>query len=110
MTDRPTDIVTKAKAFVEGLSPEALRDVLGKMQEIHDGAGESLGQPGWVYRSIPWCTRDAMNMLIDIIGEGNMQWLAMTTRNEDDVRGQVLISPDGLANLTRHATAAKVPA
>lgn len=56
---------------------------------------ESLGKPGWTYRDVPRMVPELFYKFIEIVGEENLHWLAMSNYG-DTLRGQVLISPDGM--------------
>ena len=58
---------------------------------------EALMVAGWQYRDIPWCTPAVWDEFLEIAGEGNYHVLARTTMPGRGKRGQVLISPEGMA-------------
>lgn len=64
--------------------------------------GKTLYADGWVYRDLPRMTRDALDALLDIIGEDNVEWLSFADYG-GAYRGQVMISPDGMARLKQRA-------
>lgn len=66
---------------------------------------ESLGRPGWQYRDLPRLSPDLMAQFKALIGEENLFWVTYADYG-DSQRGQVLISPDGLARITAHAASA----
>lgn len=62
--------------------------------------GKTLRADGWVYRDIPGrLSHEMWDHLLDIIGAENFQILGMSVGN-DWKRGQLMISPDGMKNLT----------
>ena len=64
------------------------------------GLAESMGLPDWEYRDVPWTDDEVFQRLVDGIGESNIKVLAMTrVKGKGRVRGQILISPQGMVNL-----------
>lgn len=59
---------------------------------------EQLGCPGWHYRDIPWITDEYFDKLIDIIGKDNIKCI-VSSRRDNAIRGQFLISPEGIENI-----------
>lgn len=64
--------------------------------------GKTYRADGWVYRDVDWMTSEFFDTLNQIIGEENIVWLAVSTC-DGDKRGQCLVSPDGMKNLTAYA-------
>lgn len=61
--------------------------------------GKTLRADGWVYRDIPGrLSLEMWDHLMDVIGAGNCEVLALSI-GDDWVRGQLMISPDGMKNL-----------
>lgn len=69
--------------------------------------GETLVADGWVYRDMAVVMSPEMwNRLLSIIGDGECRILAMSEGVRADgpwVRGQLLISPTGMENMTAYA-------
>jgi len=64
--------------------------------------GQTLRADGWVYRDLPGRLSPEMwDTLIETLGDGNYRILAMTITS-DYVRGQFMISPEGMKNLARY--------
>lgn len=76
-------------------------------KSMSDGLGKELGLEGWHYRDLPNMTPDAWRKLEGIIGPKNVTRVTWAKRTWPDgattERGQVMISPEGIANLTAHA-------
>jgi hypothetical protein len=59
---------------------------------------ESLGKPGWVYRDLPRMVPELFYKFIELAGDENLHWITFANYGYA-LRGQVLISPDGMKNL-----------
>lgn len=62
------------------------------------------GYEDWVYKDIPWCSAEYWNRFIDLLGPSNSKILVMSSRFIDGVeylRGQMFISPQGMANIVK---------
>ncbi len=59
---------------------------------------ESLGKPGWTYKDLPRMGPELFYKFIEIAGDENLHWITMANYGYT-LRGQVLISPDGMKNL-----------
>lgn len=62
---------------------------------------------GWVYRDISWVRHDFWKQLLDIFGENQYKFLAVSQQvfkddNELYFRGQVLLSPEAIENCKNH--------
>lgn len=57
---------------------------------------EELMAEGWAYRDLPRMTPDALQMLLDIVGEENTKWITFAKYGSGAVRGQLMISPAGI--------------
>lgn len=79
--------------------------------------GIPLGEPvkdktyiadGWVYRDIPGrFSHEMWDKFLGLLGEGNYVILAKSESEADDwVRGQFLISPDGMKNMAEYSSQA----
>jgi len=74
---------------------------------------KALGKPGWTYRDLPRMTPELMEKFQEVAGDENLHWItfAQYTKNTEDginsVRGQVLISPEGVINLSTYAKESK---
>lgn len=66
---------------------EAIKDD-PSMAEYHD----------WHYRDLPRMSQESLDALKNIIGESNLKWLTFADYGTS-VRGQVLISPNGMEAL-----------
>lgn len=68
--------------------------------------GKTYRADGWVYRDVP--IRLSYKMwyrLLEILGEGNYFLLAKSeSKNDDWIRGQFLISPQGIESLIEYST------
>lgn len=72
-----------------------------------DQAGEEmakgLGKPGWAYRDLPNMLPEYMDQLLDWVGSKDYEFITFSERVWPDghatVRGQVLISPEGMDRL-----------
>lgn len=67
--------------------------------------GETYLQDGWVYRDPSKMTSALWNEFLGIIGEGNYRLMSHAKYHgsgEVYERGQLLISPAGMDNLTSH--------
>lgn len=73
------------------------------MAEMHAALAKEMGYPGWTYRDIPWVTPDVWDKFFDIAGQENCKIIITTRQGDDRCRGQVLISPVGMARLQAHA-------
>jgi len=76
--------------------------------------GETLVADGWVYRDFPAVSLKCWQEVLSIAGEGNLRLLVMTiiTRKGDPtkyVRGQALVSPEGMSRLINHSSNRKEP-
>lgn len=68
------------------------------LREIDDAMAEECGMPGWTYRDLPRMVPELFYKFIEIAGHENLHWITMANYG-DTLRGQVLISPDGMKNL-----------
>lgn len=67
---------------------------------------DKLIAEGWVYKDLPWMTAEALDLFLSILGRNNYIGLAVSIRpGTGEKRGQILINPDGLANLRGYAGA-----
>jgi hypothetical protein len=70
--------------------------------------GETLIADGWVYRDLPRMTQETMNTFLDIVGEENTRFLTFARyKPQNDVRGQLLISPAGMDRMKAYSAAKK---
>ena len=60
--------------------------------------GKTLVADGWAYRDVPRMTQDAWKLLMGIIGADNVELLSFANYGTA-VRGQMMISPEGMVNL-----------
>lgn len=70
--------------------------------------GETLIADGWIYKDLPKMLPALWDELMGVIGEGNYRLLTMAEYRRGDqtlVRGQILISPSGIANIRAQTTA-----
>lgn len=58
----------------------------------------------WHYRDLPRMTPELMETFIGVVGEENMKWLTFADYG-DSQRGQLLISPQGMANISEWSKA-----
>lgn len=61
---------------------------------------KSAGKPGWKYKDLPRMVPELFYKFIEIVGQENLHWLAVANYG-DTLRGQVLISPDGMEILRK---------
>ncbi len=62
---------------------------------------------GWVYRDMPFrVSHEKWDLFLKILGDGNFRILAMSSA-PGWKRGQFLISPEGMKNLTAYYTKEK---
>ena len=54
---------------------------------------------GWTYRDLPRMTKRCLDDLIGVLGESNIKFITFADYGNNSVRGQVMISPDGMNNL-----------
>jgi hypothetical protein len=66
---------------------------------------DGLLDSGWVYRDIPWMASGRWDEFMDWIGAGNVEILAVSSRDGSIKRGQILISPAGIDNLKQRVEA-----
>lgn len=71
--------------------------------EIPEPTGEDFGKPGWTYKDLPRMTPEIMKSFKELIGIENAHWLTFADYGTS-VRGQLLISPQGIQNITNHLT------
>ena len=81
---------------------------MGEITEDAGWIGTPAGEPiegktyradGWVYRDLPRMSPDYFDQLVSIIGSDNIVWLTKADYG-DTKRGQLLISPVGMKNLS----------
>jgi hypothetical protein len=75
-------------------------DVLSKSLPI------SMGKPNWVYRDLPRMLPALMDEFKMVVGDENLQWVTWADYGRT-VRGQVLISPDGMKRLNDYIASTK---
>jgi len=63
---------------------------------------KAAGKPDWTYRDQSWMRSSDWEQFIDIAGEENIALLAATAKG-DLMRGQFLISPEGIERVKRHS-------
>lgn len=80
------------------MTPESFEKLNKMFEEAHKELATELGFPGWTFRDLPRMSLDVYEKLINVIGIDNIHYLAQTVSG-DTIRGQVLISPDGISNL-----------
>lgn len=68
------------------------------LREMDNAMADTCGLPGWTYRDLPRMVPELFYKFIDIAGHENLHWITMANYG-DQLRGQVLISPDGMKNL-----------
>lgn len=70
-------------------------------------SGETLIADGWVYRDWSRMLPEFWSELLAVIGPDNYKLLTQSTYRPPDgpvtMRGQMMISPDGVANLKAYA-------
>lgn len=95
---------------------------MSRAQEILDAVWQPSSEPivgetymadGWVYRDLPNLLPELFDRFVSLAGDGNLVWLTLAERKWPDgvttKRGQCLISPAGVANLTAHVAEEKSP-
>lgn len=68
---------------------------------------KSMGKEGWSYKDLPNMTKEYFDKFKEIVGEGNIEFITYATRTWPDnsvtYRGQVLISPQGMENISQRS-------
>lgn len=67
--------------------------------------GKTYRADGWFYRDLPQMAPEYFNDLLDLIGADNIAWITRATYPNGYQRGQMLVSPDGMARIRAHNTA-----
>lgn len=85
---------------------------MGEWDDLPPGEpieGKTYRADGWVYRDIPTRFSHKMwNRFLEILGEENYVILVKSVSIVDDwIRGQFLISPQGMKNLTEYSASRK---
>jgi hypothetical protein len=70
-------------------------------QQLQD-IGASLGKPDWVYRDLPKMSKAFADKFEKIVGVENIHRITWAEYPSGAVRGQILISPDGMKRLRDH--------
>jgi len=70
------------------------------MAECNAEMARAAGKPDWTYKDLPRMVPELFYKFIEIVGENNLHWLSMANYG-DTLRGQVLISPDGMEILRK---------
>lgn len=78
---------------------EDMEELFELMRAAEQSIAESVGKPDWTYRDLPRMTPETLNQLVMIIGEENIDWITHASYDDGSVRGQILISPLGMAAL-----------
>ena len=76
-----------------------------RMDDVYSGLAKSLGKPDWHYRDLPWMRLEYWNHLMVVFGDEDVMFIAGSKKQFEDgffVRGQILVSPGGMENLTAH--------
>jgi hypothetical protein len=70
---------------------------------FEESAPRLMGKPDWSYRDLPKVTTEVFQAFVDHVGEENLFWITKASYEPKDsndgptlVRGQVLISPEGM--------------
>ena len=90
----------KAKAEQERLSKMSIEEIFA---EAEQSLAKSLGKPDWTYRDLPRMHPEALDSLIQIIGEDEIFWITSAEYKDGSVRGQILISPLGMKALEMYS-------
>lgn len=53
---------------------------------------------GWVYRDLPPLEQEQVDTFLEVVGASEIKWLSLA-RSPRGVRGQMFVSPDGIARL-----------
>ncbi len=79
---------------------------------IWDDLAEKMGLKGHVYRDIPRLNDEAYEMLVNLVGDENITWLAQTRGTDKEgtkyTRGQCFISPAGIERMKAHVATQQV--
>lgn len=67
--------------------------------------GKTYRADGWVYRDLPQMAPEYFAQLIELIGADNIAWITRATYANGYQRGQMLVSPDGMARVRAHNAA-----
>lgn len=79
---------------IHAMLDEAIRESIRSdpsMEQYHE----------WTYRDLPRLTHKLMEEFKQLVGEENLYWITYADYGKT-VRGQVLISPDGMTRITNH--------
>lgn len=86
--------------------PNAFADLMLAEQEA---MREATGLKDWHYRDLPQLAPEFFDQFIELCGKDNLRWITVAQRPWPDgsitKRGQVMISPDGMARLAAHNAA-----
>lgn len=61
----------------------------------------AFGKPDWVYRDLVPSPPAFLDLLTQIAGEENIEWITRANYPSGLARGQVLISPEGMRRIER---------
>lgn len=59
------------------------------------------GKEDWTYRDIPWNTKENIEKMLELAGQGQYNWLAVT-KMKDGFRGQIIFSPTAIENFREY--------
>lgn len=80
-----------------------INSTLVELQKLESEAfAEMMNLPGWEYRDLPRMTPELMIKFQEIVGLENLRWITFADYGTSQ-RGQVMISPDGIAKLSELA-------
>lgn len=78
---------------------DALADLDNAIQEM---TRAEFNLPGWTYRDLPRMAPAFMDAFVDLVGEEHLRWITSARYPDGSVRGQVMISPEGMERIKRH--------
>jgi hypothetical protein len=84
------------------LDEDTIKEMIAASQALEQEMAEKIGGPGWVYRDIPWSNQEVFEGFMKVVGVDNIKLIALSTRKIEEktyVRGQAVISPEGMANM-----------
>jgi hypothetical protein len=87
---------------IEDLDEDTMKVMIEAALALEQEMAEIIGGPGWVYKDIPWSTQEVFEGFMKVAGSDNIKLIALSSRGIEGktyVRGQAVISPEGMANM-----------
>lgn len=63
--------------------------------------GKTYRADGWIYRDLPRMSHEYFDKFVELVGEENIAWITLADYGFTK-RGQLLISPTGMANISAY--------